>query len=140
MLERLREGDRGAHCIGQRELRRNVAFFQAGVGDTRCIEIRCCPVHQSQFVRWKTVQVLQTLPGIGKLFRNLPLWQSVFFDMGNGFDYFEDIRTDDFAYGYGTGLQIVSPAGPIRVDYARRITTDRYDFDYRWHFTILYAF
>jgi outer membrane protein assembly factor BamA len=77
---------------------------------------------------------------VGKFFETLPLWQSLFFDMGNGFDRFEDIRLDDYAFSYGTGIQIVSPAGPIRVDYARRIPTSRYSFDYRWHFTILYAF
>jgi len=93
--------------------------------------------------RWKTVQVLQSLPGIGKLFRNLPLWQSVFFDAGNVWERFDDIGSEDLALGYGTGVQIVSPAGPIRVDYARKIKTDREDLsgiDYRWHFTILYAF
>ncbi len=94
----------------------------------------------NQEFRWKTVQVLQKLPGVGKLFTNLPLWQSVFFDAGNGFESLEEIKFDALAYSYGTGLQIVSPAGPIRVDYARRIKTNKYDFDYRWHFTILYAF
>lgn len=94
----------------------------------------------NQEFRWKTIQVLTKIPFAGGLFKNLPLWQSVFFDMGNGFNALEDIKLRNFAYSYGTGVQLVSPAGPIRLDYARRITTDRYAFDYRWHFTILYAF
>jgi outer membrane protein insertion porin family len=94
----------------------------------------------NQEFRWKTIQVLQVLPLVGDLFRPFPLWQSIFIDVGNGFRYRREITLDKLAYSYGTGIQLVSPAGPIRIDYARRIRTPRYDFDYRWHFTILYAF
>jgi outer membrane protein insertion porin family len=94
----------------------------------------------NQEFRWKTLQVLQKLPFVGSFFNTLPLWQSVFVDIGNGFNSLEEIKLSSFAYSYGTGLQMVSPAGPIRLDYARRIATDRYSFDSRWHFTILYAF
>ena len=94
----------------------------------------------NQEFRWKTLQVLNVLPLLGKFFERFPLYQSVFFDMGNGFDAFDEIDVRNYAYSYGTGIQFASPAGPIRVDYARRIKTDRYSEDYRWHFTILYAF
>lgn len=94
----------------------------------------------NQEFRWKTIQIFQKIPFVGKFFKTLPLWQSLFLDIGNGFNTIEDIKLGNFAFAYGTGLQIVSPAGPIRLDYARRIATDRYEFDYRWHFTILYAF
>ncbi len=91
--------------------------------------------------RWKTVQVLNVLPfGIGALFKKFPQWQSLFFDAGNGFKDSKEINLNQFAFSYGTGFQILSPAGPIRIDYARTLNTDRYDVDSRWHFTILYAF
>jgi len=94
----------------------------------------------NQEFRWRTFQVLSYVPLLRELFKSIPLWQSVFFDMGNGFRHLNDVKVDALAYGYGTGIQFISPAGPIRIDYARRIPTKRIDFDSRWHFTILYAF
>ncbi len=90
--------------------------------------------------RWKTLQVFSVVPFLKKLFRNLPLYQSIFFDAGNGFRLSREIALDNLAYSYGTGIQIVSPAGPIRIDYARRIKTEDIGYADRWHFTILYAF
>jgi outer membrane protein insertion porin family len=94
----------------------------------------------NQEFRWKTIQFLRALPGIGDFFETLPLYQSVFFDIGNGFRNNSEMKFRNLAMSYGTGFQIMSPAGPIRIDYARRIETDKYDFATRWHFTILYAF
>lgn len=94
----------------------------------------------NQEFRWKTIQILQHIPLLSGLFKPFPLWQSVFFDMGNGFGRAADIRFDALAYSYGTGIQLVTPAGPIRVDYARVIPTERFGVASRWHFTILYAF
>ena len=94
----------------------------------------------NQEFRWRTIQIFQWIPVLKDLFRSLPLYQSLFFDMGNGYLNISDARLESMAYTYGTGLQIVSPAGPIRIDYARVLDTDDFDFDYRWHFTILYAF
>ncbi len=94
----------------------------------------------NQEFRWKTLPVLEALPMIGGLFEELPLWQSIFLDVGNGFNSLDDLHFKDFAYSYGTGVQILSPAGPIRLDYARVIPTERFGFTDRWHFTILYAF
>ncbi|MDH4155672.1 MAG: BamA/TamA family outer membrane protein [candidate division Zixibacteria bacterium] len=94
----------------------------------------------NQEFRWKTLQIFSVIPVLDDLFRALPLWQSLFFDAGNGFDSRADFSLEDLAFSYGTGVQIASPAGPIRLDYARRIKTDKIDFASRWHFTILYAF
>ncbi len=94
----------------------------------------------NQEFRWKTVQVLNVLPFFGDIFATMPLWQSVFVDIGNGFQRTEEMRFDNVAVAYGTGVQIVSPAGPIRFDYARVLDTDNFDYADRWHFTILYAF
>jgi len=94
----------------------------------------------NQEFRWKTLQLFNYVPLLRRLFSSLPIWQSVFFDMGNGYRHLEDVKLSAFAYGYGTGVQIMSPAGPIRIDYAQRIPTKTIEFDSRWHFTILYAF
>lgn len=87
--------------------------------------------------RWKTVQFLNVF---GDFFKRFPLWQSIFVDVGNGFRNKEEMRFDNLAVSYGTGIQIASPAGPIRID--RAWVLEHHDFEYsdRWHFTILYAF
>ncbi len=94
----------------------------------------------NQEFRWKTLQLFSVIPVLNDLLRTFPLWQSVFVDVGNGFSDHRGFHFNHLALSYGTGLQLVSPAGPIRVDYARRIKTDYFDFADRWHFTILYAF
>ncbi len=94
----------------------------------------------NQEFRWRTLQIFRVIPVLKDLFRTFPFWQSVFVDIGNGFMHTSEFKFNSLAYSYGTGIQIVSPAGPIRLDYARRIKTDKIDFDDRWHFTILYAF
>lgn len=94
----------------------------------------------NQEFRWKTIQILNFMPFFGKVFETLPQWQSIFLDIGNGYIHESDIKWDNLAFAYGTGFQIVSPAGPIRIDYSRRIATERFDVASRWHFTILYAF
>ncbi|SYZ73365.1 putative Surface antigen (D15) [Candidatus Zixiibacteriota bacterium] len=73
-------------------------------------------------------------PIIGKL------WGSLFADMGNVFLAAQDIKWTNLAWSYGVGIQFISPAGPIRFDYARRIRTKTILPGHRFHFTILYAF
>ncbi|MFQ5608535.1 MAG: outer membrane protein assembly factor, partial [Candidatus Zixiibacteriota bacterium] len=74
------------------------------------------------------------------------LWGEFFFDAGNGWRGLDDpgISFRGAAYSYGLGLQYHSPAGPLRLDYARRIRTRGISNitapDDRIHFTILYAF
>jgi outer membrane protein insertion porin family len=94
----------------------------------------------NQEFRWRTVQIFQPIPFIKELFRNIPLWQSAFVDVGNGFADSREVKFRDMAVSFGTGVQLLSPAGPIRVDYGRVVKTERFSFDDRWHFTILYAF
>ncbi len=67
-------------------------------------------------------------------------WSSLFFDVGNGFRNKTEIKWTNLAFSYGLGLQFISPAGPIRVDYARRIKTNTISAGDKFHFTILYAF
>nr|MBN2277921.1 BamA/TamA family outer membrane protein [candidate division Zixibacteria bacterium] len=73
-------------------------------------------------------------PIIGKL------WGSLFCDAGNGYRYRNDIKWNNLAVSYGAGIQFISPAGPIRLDYARRVRVKGIEPGYRYHFTILYAF
>lgn len=94
----------------------------------------------NQEFRWRTIQVHSVIPLIKGFIGSWPLWQTVFFDMGNGFRDWEVMTWNRLAYSYGMGIQLVSPAGPLRIDYARRIETDYIEPGSRWHFTILYAF
>lgn len=67
-------------------------------------------------------------------------WGSLFCDIGNGYHRRSGIKFDNLAVSYGTGLQFISPAGPIRLDYARRVRVKNIEPDHKFHFTILYAF
>lgn len=94
----------------------------------------------NQEFRWKTIQFLNVLPLLGDLMSQFPLWQSLFVDVGNGFLKTEEISLQNLAVAYGLGFQVVSPAGPIRIDYAELLEHDSFAYSHRWHFTILYAF
>jgi outer membrane protein insertion porin family len=94
----------------------------------------------NQEFRWRTVQIHSVIPLIKGFIGSWPLWQTIFFDMGNGFADWDDMGWERLAYSYGMGVQLVSPAGPLRIDYARRIATEHIEAGSRWHFTILYAF
>lgn len=67
-------------------------------------------------------------------------WGSIFTDIGNGWGSFSDVDPDDLLFAYGAGLQYLSPAGPLRLDYAHHLENGVYKEDSRWHITILYAF
>lgn len=94
----------------------------------------------NQEFRWETFQLLKYLPLIGSYLRPFPLWQSAFVDFGNGFASAKEIRLDNFAVSIGTGVQLLTPAGPLRLDYARVLPTKHFGSQERFHFTILYAF
>jgi len=67
-------------------------------------------------------------------------WGTVFTDMGNGWGSFSQIDIESILFSYGAGIQFLSPAGPIRLDYAHHLENGIYEEGDRWHFTILYAF
>ncbi|MCK5125010.1 MAG: BamA/TamA family outer membrane protein [candidate division Zixibacteria bacterium] len=67
-------------------------------------------------------------------------WGSTFVDIGNGFESLSDLSPDKLLFSYGAGLQFMSPAGPLRLDYAYRLDREGYGKGDRWHITILYAF
>ncbi len=66
-------------------------------------------------------------------------WGSIFGDIGNGFLAKEEIKWNVMAMSIGGGIQFLSPAGPIRLDYARPIRR-KVDDNYKFHLSILYAF
>ena len=67
-------------------------------------------------------------------------WGSLFSDLGNGWESFSQADAGSLLFSYGIGFQFISPAGPIRFDYAHRLENGAYKEDDRFHFTILYAF
>ncbi len=67
-------------------------------------------------------------------------WGSVFTDLGNGWESFSDVDFESILFAYGAGLQFISPAGPVRFDYAHRFENGPFREDNRFHVTILYAF
>lgn len=68
------------------------------------------------------------------------LWSSLFVDIGNNWRELSDFSASDWRVGAGGGLQLISPVGPIRVDYARRVIRDGQPPGGRFHLSILYAF
>ncbi|MEZ5358702.1 MAG: BamA/TamA family outer membrane protein [Candidatus Zixiibacteriota bacterium] len=67
-------------------------------------------------------------------------WGSAFVDIGNGFESLSEITPDKLLFAYGAGIQFMSPAGPLRLDYAHHLENGRYQEGDNWHITILYAF
>lgn len=68
------------------------------------------------------------------------LWGSIFMDIGNNYEDWDDIRLDNLLVSGGAGLQYISPVGPIRIDYGHRIVHPGYPEEGRFHLSILYAF
>lgn len=68
------------------------------------------------------------------------IWGTIFTDFGNGYESFSQVRTNDILFSYGAGVAVLSPAGPVRLDYARRVRSGIYTAGHRLHFTILFAF
>lgn len=67
-------------------------------------------------------------------------WATVFSDFGNGYESFSQVKMKDILFSYGAGIAFLSPAGPVRLDYAQRVRSGIYDAGHRLHFTILFAF
>jgi outer membrane protein insertion porin family len=68
------------------------------------------------------------------------LWMSLFVDVGNLWDRIESFRWTDWRVGAGGGLQFMSPVGPIRLDYGRRVIRDGEPPGGQFHLSIGYAY
>jgi len=67
-------------------------------------------------------------------------WFTVFGDLGNNWATFSDIVPDDILLSMGIGLQYVSPVGPLRLDYAKRLVHPGHPASDRVHLAILFAY
>jgi len=68
------------------------------------------------------------------------LWFTVFGDAGNNWVRFSDMDPEDILVSLGVGLQYVSPVGPLRLDYARRVVHPGHPTSDRLHLAILFSF
>jgi len=68
------------------------------------------------------------------------LWMSVFADIGNLWAHADDFRWDEWNVGAGLGVQFISPVGPLRLDYARRLARVDAPPGGQLHISIGYAF
>ena len=69
------------------------------------------------------------------LFRSL--FGATFVDAGQVWRRFEDARGKDVEVASGLGLMIKTPAGPLRIDYAWRLThQDKIEPRAQFHFSI----
>jgi outer membrane protein insertion porin family len=65
---------------------------------------------------------------------------TLFLDAGNVWFEPKNFNMSDIRLTGGLGLQFLTPIGPIRLDYARRILRDGDPVKGRLHLAILYAF
>ncbi|MGA1794365.1 MAG: outer membrane protein assembly factor BamA [bacterium] len=73
-----------------------------------------------------------------------PLYRSIkgviFFDAGNVWTTREEFDIDDTRKGAGVGLRLITPLGPVRVDYARVIDKEPDEASSRFYLSIGHAF
>ena len=59
-----------------------------------------------------------------------------FFDAGNVYPTIEDISLSDLRTDAGVGLRVVTPIGPLRVEYAWKLDRTRNESSGEWIFAI----
>jgi outer membrane protein assembly factor BamA len=73
-----------------------------------------------------------------------PIYKSlhggVFYDAGNVFPKFKDLRLSDLRHTAGAGLRLVLPFGALRLDWARILDLQEGETPSRLHFSFGYAF
>lgn len=67
-------------------------------------------------------------------------WMSAFVDVGNLWATASDFRWDEWNVGLGLGVQFISPVGPLRLDYGRRVARVDAPTGGQLHVSIGYAF
>jgi outer membrane protein insertion porin family len=81
---------------------------------------------------------------VGNLELRRPLlgrfWMSLFVDIGNLWEKASDFKLSEWNMGAGVGLQFMSPVGPLRVDYGRRVIRVDLPEGDQFHVSIGYAF
>lgn len=75
----------------------------------------------------------------------IPIWWlfvgEVFIDAGNVWRNRDDLEFKDIRYTTGIGLAIITPLGPVRIDYGYKLNKRKFDPDPdAWHLGIYFAF
>ncbi len=65
---------------------------------------------------------------------------TIFADAGNLWDNYRSVKPENIRFSSGMGIQFLSPVGPVRLDYAERLTRLDAGTNGMWHFGLLYAF
>ena len=68
------------------------------------------------------------------------LWFTVFGDAGNNWNRAADMKLSHILVTLGIGVQYISPVGPLRLDYGRRVIHHGHLASDRMHLAILFAF
>jgi outer membrane protein assembly factor BamA len=114
---------------------RDDRFFLGGAFDVRSYrENRLGPIDAGDNPEGGQAEVLANIE-----FRHRLFWRfgySLFADAGQLWPSVDDVGYDRPEAAFGVGLQFVSPAGPLRLDFARRAAPR----GHRFHLSILYAF
>jgi outer membrane translocation and assembly module TamA len=69
-----------------------------------------------------------------------PLFAAIFVDAGNVWGSPEEVDLGDVEWGPGLGLQYVTPAGPLRAEYAWRINAPEGESGDQWYKRIRISF
>jgi len=68
------------------------------------------------------------------------LWFTVFGDAGNNWNKPRDMKFSNVLLTLGVGVQYISPVGPLRLDYGRRVIHQGHPASDRMHLAILFSF
>jgi len=69
------------------------------------------------------------------------LMMETFLDGGSVWGEIEDFNPLDYKFSFGAGLALLTPLGPIRVDYGYKLIPSSVDAtNYAWHFGLYFAF
>lgn len=68
------------------------------------------------------------------------LWFTVFGDIGNNWNRPADVQLNHLLVTLGVGVQYISPVGPLRLDYGRRVIHHGHPASDRMHLAILFSF
>ena len=73
-----------------------------------------------------------------------PIWWlfmgEIFFDGGQVWKEIDQIRTNDIKFSTGAGIALMTPIGPIRVDYGYKLMPESFEENYNLHVGFYFAF